>query len=153
MIEKRTLGQSENQLWFDTRKFRITSSNFHSIVSRKKADVDKLVQSFSKPDKVINVAPLIWGRKHEPIARIKYIAHRRLKYGEQNFVKECGIFLCDKFDFLVLVLMDLLKSAQSLVRKKCTRDKMSMEMEYENNQRGMCKQRFFLEIDEQTICN
>ncbi|CAG2236083.1 unnamed protein product [Mytilus edulis] len=149
-IEKRTLGQSENQLWFDTRKFRITSSNFHSIVSRKKADVDKLVQSFSKPDKVINVAPLIWGRKHEPIARIKYIAHRRLKYGEQNFVKECGIFLCDKFGFLGASPDGLVKKCTKLGEEKCVLEiKCPWKWSMKTIREACASKDFFLEIDEQ----
>lgn len=118
-IENRTVGQSENALWFETRKFRITSSNFHQIVARKKADIEKLVQSFSKPDKVINVAPLIWGRKHEPIARKKYIAHRRLNFGEQIFVNECGIFLCDKFGFFGASPDGLVKKCTKFGEQKC----------------------------------
>ncbi|CAC5421798.1 unnamed protein product [Mytilus coruscus] len=90
-----------------------------TIVARKKADVEKLVQSFSKPDKVINVAPLIWGRKHEPIARKKYIAHRRLHFCEKIFVKECGIFLCDKFGFLGASPDGLVKKYTKFGEQKC----------------------------------
>ncbi|XP_076080580.1 uncharacterized protein LOC143051582 [Mytilus galloprovincialis] len=149
-IEKRTLGQSENQLWFDTRKFRITSSNFHSIVSRKKADVDKLVQSFSKPGKVINAAPLIWGRKHEPIARKKYIAHRRLKYGEKIFVKECGIFLCDKFGFLGASPDGLVKKCTKLGEEKCVLEiKCPWKWRMKTIREACASKDFFLETDEQ----
>ncbi|CAC5375875.1 unnamed protein product [Mytilus coruscus] len=149
-IENRTVGQSENPLWFETRKFRITSSNFHQIVAHKKADVEKLVQSFSNPDKLINVAPLIWGRKHEPIARKKYIAHRRLKYGEKIFVKDCGIFLCDKFGFLGASPDGLVKKCTKFGEQKCVLEiKCPWKWTRKTIREACLSKDFFCEIDEQ----
>jgi hypothetical protein len=42
----------------------------------------------------------VYGRKHEPIARRKYIAFKKLKQNERVSVHECGIFICKKNGFL-----------------------------------------------------
>jgi hypothetical protein len=99
-IEERTKGKADNLLWKITRQKRITSSNFHDIVVRKKENVEKLVSKFIQEDNGIETPALVYGRKHEPIARRKYIAFKKLKQNERVSVRECGIFICKKNGFL-----------------------------------------------------
>ncbi|CAC5367842.1 unnamed protein product [Mytilus coruscus] len=93
-------GQSENHLWQTARKFRFTSSNSHDVVTRKKENLDKFLLKFTQTDKYIDTPALRLGRKHEPIARKKYVVYKKLKHNEKVNVLECGIFLCKKFGYL-----------------------------------------------------
>ena len=55
------------------------------------------VQKFIQGDNCIETPALVYGRKHEPIARRKYIAFKKLKQNERVSVRECGIFICKKW--------------------------------------------------------
>jgi len=96
-VEYRTRGQSSNPLWNTTRALRITSSNFHDVLTRKQStDPAVLIKKFTSetgvdPDN--RVQSLKWGRTKEPIAKKKFIAYKKLKYKETVKVQDCGIFL------------------------------------------------------------
>lgn len=64
------------------------------MIFRKKENVEKFVSKFIQEDNGIETPALVYGRKHELIARRKCIAFKKLK---QN---ECGIFICKRNGFL-----------------------------------------------------
>lgn len=86
-IEVRTKGQHENSLWLTARTGRNTATTFHDIKTRKQS---------TKPDKMVNKVlghdqVLAWGRKHEPIAKKRYIAFNKLKEKQAVHITEMGL--------------------------------------------------------------
>jgi len=72
-IEELTRSQSDNNLWFQQRKKRLTASSFDVVARRRKiTPVANLVKMllYSKPACTM---ALRWGRDHENDARIAYI--------------------------------------------------------------------------------
>ena len=51
-LERNTRGQSDCALWFEERRYRLTASNFGSVIKRKKSIFPK-----SHLQKVLNPAP------------------------------------------------------------------------------------------------
>ena len=76
-VEDKTKEQNNSHIWFQVRKYRITSSNF-GVVIKRRADFDVLAsrlinkQHFSIHHNM--PIPLRWGIEHEDIARDIYSA-------------------------------------------------------------------------------
>lgn len=98
-VELRTRGQSDNKLWFEARKGRITASLFHDVLKRKEStNPGKLVEKIiGENNEQLTTAAIKWGLKHENIAKKRYQAHMRLHGKEKISVKNCGLFLLQSF--------------------------------------------------------
>ena len=77
-VEDKTKEQNNSHIWFQVRKYRITSSNFGLVIKRR-ADFDVLAsQLINKRHFSIHKnmpMPLRWGIEHEDIALDIYSAH------------------------------------------------------------------------------
>ncbi|XP_033728272.1 uncharacterized protein LOC117317556 [Pecten maximus] len=96
-IEKFTNGQSQNDMWHEARRERITSSNF-GTVCKCKAD--------TKPESTLrNILGYRdfqskycdWGIKHEPVARRMYANAVK---GDGLCIKTCGLIVNPKYPHL-----------------------------------------------------
>ena len=104
-VEFITRGQSENPLWNTVRCARLTaSSSFHSIKTHLSSTSDeKLVDSiveYSNGNKLAHIQSLQWGKKHEKFARKRYVAYKKLKYGQRVTVMEKGLYLLPSKGFI-----------------------------------------------------
>lgn len=100
LIELRTRNQSENQLWFDFRAYRITASKFKDAVS--KVNNNMVIKNPDKCKtficKVCHYYPPFtskateWGKTNEPIARHMYFKTNKSKH-KHFVVKEGGLFI------------------------------------------------------------
>ena len=80
-IEKITVGQADNEAWYQQREGKITASNFYRVLTKVESmkvsgenGVNKLVDSLlGKATPPINVPALNYGRDMEPIAVEEFI--------------------------------------------------------------------------------
>ncbi|KAL5021555.1 hypothetical protein ScPMuIL_000710 [Solemya velum] len=102
-IEYRTRGQSDNHLWHVARRGRITASNFYDVCHRKATTPhEKLVARLMshKEETTFVPKPLMWGRKMEPVAKKRYIAHKKLNEKIKIVVMEKGLFISSSDPYL-----------------------------------------------------
>ena len=92
-VERRTLGQDKNPLWYEERTKRLSSSMFGRIckaMNSDKTDRHKLARSLVEVTK-IKAPALDHGRKYEDMAISAYMS------ATDHDVKKCGIVVsCDK---------------------------------------------------------
>lgn len=62
-IEKSTLGQSENSLWFEFRRGRLTASKHHDIFTKINAQNISKSTSIIKPKTTPLVSKILYGSK------------------------------------------------------------------------------------------
>lgn len=74
-FEEKTRLQSETKVWYDTRKNRITASNFGQIVNRKKQDVTKLIERL-KSTRYVQTEAMKAGLAKEPEAAARFCTLR-----------------------------------------------------------------------------
>lgn len=74
-FEEKTRLQSETKVWYETRKNRITASNFGQIAKRKKADVSKLLERL-KSTRYVQTEAMKIGLASEPKAAAKYCSFK-----------------------------------------------------------------------------
>ena len=99
-LERATRDQADNQLWLDSRKGRITASEFYSVhtkvkslTSSKQIQTDSLVSKLMGEGKDIShVEAVKWGKNQERVARIRYIQISKGKHTDFK-VEHCGLFL------------------------------------------------------------
>lgn len=124
-------------MWKTARKCRITSSNFHDVYVRKDStSPEKLIEKFvGKGNDSIDTPALRWGRKYEPIARKRYIAHKKLFNKQKVNVVDCGLFPSEDHAYLgsspdgIVYLYDK-EDSRKLLEIKCpysARDKTIIE--------------------------
>ena len=95
-IERRTLGQDKNPLWFEERTKRLSSSVFGRIckaMESDKTDRHKLARSLVEVTK-IKAPALDHGRKYEDMAISTYMS------ATHHDVKKCGIVVSSEKPFL-----------------------------------------------------
>ena len=106
LIQSATKGQSENQLWLDQRKGRITASMFHRVMTGMytyshdpSVSMDNLLKKLcGYSDTPMDIPALKYGRNMEAEAIEKYKALHMSTCGKCGCsVKQCGIFI-DKND-------------------------------------------------------
>lgn len=93
IVEEQTRLQSDDSLWFQQRRLRLTASNFEKVARRRSTTpVANLVKSllYNKP---VNTKGLRWGKDHEVHAESSYKQYlSRLNY--QNIdVHRSGLFV------------------------------------------------------------
>lgn len=111
-LEKKTRGQSQNPVWKQERKKRLTASNFGNICSMKETtDPTKLVKRLSTD---IPIFPAIaHGLKYEDSAIEKYSQIKNVK------VEKCGLFVCPGLPFLACSPDGLILNENAILEVKC----------------------------------
>ena len=113
-IERRTLGQDKNPLWYEERTKRPSSSMFGRICKAMvsdKTDRHTLAKSFVEVTK-IKAASLDHGKKYEDMAISAYIS------ATDQDVKKCGIVVSSDKPFLACSLDGVINSS-SFLEVKC----------------------------------
>ena len=77
-IELRTRGQSDNKLWFEARKGRLTASLFHDVLKRKeRTNPHKLAKRIiGEKRETVNTVTTEWGIKHTHHEHIAMKLHK-----------------------------------------------------------------------------
>lgn len=98
LVQKMSIGQRNNPLWFDARQWRITSSNFGKVCNRQFRQLYPLsiIKSLLGYYGVPRTAAIQWGCDHEAVAIRNYVS----KCQTLDNVSECGIFLSAQYSFL-----------------------------------------------------
>ena len=100
-IERETRGQSNNPLWFQSRRLRLTSSNFGLVCNRKlNISQTKFVQkNLLSPKDLSNVPSIRYGISNEAKAANKY-AEYMTGIGHDVQVLECGLVVSSTMPWL-----------------------------------------------------
>ena len=75
-IECNTRGQSDNNLWFEERRLRLTASNFGLVLKRRESIFPKsiLTKQFTSVNSKTKIPkPCLWGQSNEQNAITKYL--------------------------------------------------------------------------------
>ena len=75
-IECNTRGQSDNNLWFEERRLRLTASNFGLVLKRRESIFPKSIltkQFTSVNSKTKTPKPCLWGQSNEQNSITKYL--------------------------------------------------------------------------------
>lgn len=133
LIEFQTRGQTDNELWFKERKFRITASNFGLIVKRRESSKwSKLVDTFLYENKNFETSATRYGKNNEQ----KAIKAYEEKTGEE--VTECGLFVDLKYGFLGASPDGVTKSG-GIIEVKCPKTAKNMTIkEAIQSVKGFC---------------
>ena len=87
-IECNTRGQSDDKLWYEERRMRLTVSNFGSVLKRRESIYPKTIlnkQFYSNCTKTVP-KPCLWGQNMEEIAIKEYLQ----KFEQNNhLIKAC----------------------------------------------------------------
>ena len=99
-IEQDTRQQRNSLSWFAVRRYRITSSLFGAVLSRREnTSPDSLVMHILQPKKFFSHATE-YGGQTEQIAISKYIEHQHANGHPNLTVSPCGLFVCLLHPFL-----------------------------------------------------
>jgi roadblock/LC7 domain-containing protein len=93
-LEKFTVDQSGNALWYEERKKRVTASQFARICKRKKDITDTFVSSIFE-SKNFTTEATSYGKCNENIAKQKYME----KFHNVH-IHDCGLVVNPRFSFL-----------------------------------------------------
>lgn len=96
-IEKTTRNQYENPVWFKYRANRITASQMHRVVKRKKQPNDLLLNSLFQSKSSTKSAATEYGLSREKLAREKLA---KLKSVQNAHLHDCGLIINNAFPFL-----------------------------------------------------
>ena len=101
LTEQETRGQSNNPLWFQIRRFRLTSSNFGLVCKRKlNLSQTKFVQNNLLSEKDLsNVAAIRYGVSNESKAANRYAEYMK-DIGNNIQVLECGVIISNAMPWL-----------------------------------------------------
>jgi len=70
----------------------LTASLFYDIKTRKDTTrPDNIVSKVLGQSNSFDNSAVAWGRKHEPIAKKRYIAYNKLKENQRVNISECGL--------------------------------------------------------------
>ena len=101
VILESTEGQAANKIWHSMRQGLFTTSNFrqasHYIDAKKEPSPSflNMIMGRSKIDDRLLPAPLKWGRRKEPVARLMYLKLLRRNHFSMK-VQEKGFLLCQE---------------------------------------------------------
>jgi hypothetical protein len=111
-IEKKTMGQSSNNMWKEERTKRLPSSMFGRICKcTDRTDKNKLAKSLVEI-REIKAAPLEHGRKHEQIAVTRFMEETGMT------VHSCGLVVSEEYPFLASSPDGIIDSSH-VVEVKC----------------------------------
>ena len=113
LIEKLTRGQNQNELWYDARKQRLTSSNFGAILKLKPSTrPDNLLKDILGY-RTFQSAYTNWGIKHEAAARRQYMNRTK------NNVEQCGLIINSEYPYLGASPDGLIVDSDGIIEIKC----------------------------------
>lgn len=108
-IERATLDQSTEALWFEQRKCRLTASNLGTVARRRQTTtVGKLVKNLLY-DTLREARSLQWGREHEPDARQAYLQTKGTNY----LLTHSGLVIHAEHGWLVCSPDDLVQDSSA----------------------------------------
>ena len=90
-LEIETRGQYNQPKWYDQRRCRLTASNCGKVLQRCTRAVAREIL-YPKPPSHLP-APLAWGRRYEPTARLLYEKVRSSEMGHLVTTQDCGLFV------------------------------------------------------------
>ena len=90
-LERNTRAQSDNPMWFEKRRYRITASVCGKILQRSTRAIAHEIL-YPKPF-VFLPAPLLWGRKHEKAARKRHEEVKTAEVGSVVETHDCGLYV------------------------------------------------------------
>ncbi|KAL9980086.1 hypothetical protein ACROYT_G008629 [Oculina patagonica] len=64
-LHAKTIGQANNNLWHEERKYRITASNFGKIMKRKSEPTPEFIKAICDPIDISNLSFVKYGRENE----------------------------------------------------------------------------------------
>ena len=104
VLEQETVKQSLCELWKNSRKNRITSSNAHRVFIRKR-NFESLAESLLNPNLESNLPAATrdafrHGRIYEPVAREKYLDVMKFHLNRNIDIRETGLVLQPKLFWL-----------------------------------------------------
>jgi hypothetical protein len=99
-VEKSTVGQADNMLWFEMRTGRITASVAHRAMHTKADNPStSLIKSIcSDKQTLLRVPAILWGRDHEKDAVETFVSHHREQH-PNVVVKKAGLRICDTHSY------------------------------------------------------
>ena len=109
ILEIKTRGQSDNDLWSAVRKGRLTVSNNHGIFTKMnrviktaviiKPKTTPLISKIFSPNDITNLDPVKWGKLDEAVALKEFLMTEATK--DRNFkLNKCGLFLEHKKPYI-----------------------------------------------------
>ena len=103
-IEQSTRDQAQSKNWFSHRSHRLTASQFHSVVMRKKevtpAFLGRLFSDGSCFSSQVSVPPLEHGRLHEDDAAAEYVSSMHAHGKASLKIFKCGLCVHPLHSFL-----------------------------------------------------
>ena len=99
-LEKETRSQTNSELWWKARRFRLTASKFGEIAKRKTNEHQKFIDRLTEKSNELNLpASLKYGRENESVAIEKYCKYMA-NIGHKVTVLPCGLVVRPDLPFL-----------------------------------------------------
>ena len=136
-IEKQTILQSNCAKWYDIRKERITSSNAHKVITRKR-NFESLADQLLNPKSESELPQMVQdafkhGREYEPVARRQYEEYLKYSLRHDVSVWETGIVVQPHLFWLAAspdgLVTDKTGNAIGLLEIKCPKSKKNSSPE------------------------
>ena len=130
-IEKQTILQSHCVKWHDIRKERITSSNAHKVITRKR-NFESLAYQLLNPKSESELPQMVQdafkhGGEYEPVARRQYEEYLKYNLRHDVSVRETGIVVQPHLFWLAAspdgLVADKTGDAIGLIEIKCPKSK------------------------------
>ena len=113
-IRTETTQQSETQLWYKERQWRVTDSYFGEVCKmRKSTSPNRLANTIaSQCQKPFVPVPCLWGKENEPVAIARYIQHMKM-CNKDVTVAQTGLMINTDFPYLGATPDSLIKDISS----------------------------------------
>jgi len=113
-IQIETKQQSQSQLWYKERQWRVTASYFGEVCKmRKSTSPIRLANAItSQCQKPFIPAPCLWGKENEPVAVARYIQHMNT-CSKDVTVTQTGLIINPAFPYLGATPDGLIKDRSS----------------------------------------
>ena len=131
LLESETVNQASSELWVNVRKDKITSSNAHKVLIRKR-NFESLVEVFLNPkateDLPVSVRDKMkHGKTYEPVAREKYQNALFFHLNRDCAVRETGCLIQPNLPWLLAspdgLVSDAIMGESGLIEIKCPKTK------------------------------
>lgn len=99
-IEEETIGQSNNQKWFEYRAMRLTASKFGDILNRKSKPSEAFLKSCFERKNLAGVSAVAHGRDKEDTAKDLYKKKMNFRLKHDVTIYECGLVVNPAYPYL-----------------------------------------------------
>jgi hypothetical protein len=107
LIERHTIGQSENPLWVKLRKGRLTASNFYRVFTKVESmkrnpsvTCDALLDSLFNPSPLSHIEHIVKGKNSEQLALEKLSDYLAEKGHSDIRISSCGLYIDKQHQYL-----------------------------------------------------